>query len=293
MGPMATTCFFQAKPKPKSFSEPRVTVTKEDLEEPESDQNFRLENLNNHGGFWCFTQFWCHFVTHKIRRLRNGHDKLHEFYQFYHTSFGGWIIIRLITWLQSNKPTSISWIKTCLCLYCMHWYACLGWPGKNFWGKPKRLMPRWWPSCLSLATILLVFFPKCLDIKLQHRKSQEAYTTMMLFFLRGTLATWKSDKKLAKESTKCITVLMFPDRTRPSPFNIEFLHFSTGHVTEGRVPFLPPLENLRQERRAGASFIECFGEMKCNQLHQHPHFMLTREEEFAVAEKLGEAVVGV
>ena len=49
--PHGNHVFFQAKPKPKSFSEPRVTVTKEDLEEPESDQNFRLENLTNHGGF--------------------------------------------------------------------------------------------------------------------------------------------------------------------------------------------------------------------------------------------------
>jgi hypothetical protein len=31
----------KAKPKPKSFVEPPVTVTKEDLEEPESDQQFR------------------------------------------------------------------------------------------------------------------------------------------------------------------------------------------------------------------------------------------------------------
>ena len=31
----------KAKPKPKSFVEPPVTVTQEDLEEPESDQQFR------------------------------------------------------------------------------------------------------------------------------------------------------------------------------------------------------------------------------------------------------------
>lgn len=35
----------EAKPKPKSFVEPPVTVTKEDLEEPESDQQFRQELL--------------------------------------------------------------------------------------------------------------------------------------------------------------------------------------------------------------------------------------------------------
>lgn len=170
---MATTCFFQAKPKPKSFSEPRVTVTKEDLEEPESDQNFRLENLTNHGGFWCFTQFWCHFFILVTCDSQNQETKKWTWKITLVLSVLSYFFWRLhhhqtYNFDSSNKPTSTSWIKTCLCLYCMHWYACLGWPGKNFWGKPKRLMPRWWPSCLSLATILLIFFPKCLDIKLQH-----------------------------------------------------------------------------------------------------------------------------
>lgn len=42
----------KAKPKPKSFVEPPVTVTKEDLEEPESDQQFRRVRCSKQEFWW-------------------------------------------------------------------------------------------------------------------------------------------------------------------------------------------------------------------------------------------------
>ena len=122
---------------------------------------------------------------------------------------------------------------------------------------------------------------------------REAYATMMLFFLRVHSPLENPTRKLAKECTKCIKVLMFPDSTRLSPFNIVFLHFSTGHVTEGRVPFLPPLENLCQERRAGASFIECFGKWNATNFTSILTSYWPVRRNLQWQKKLGEAVVGV